>query len=67
MFNGNDPPPSNGDVALIQRLEHVVATDQSMQEIERWLSDQPWVEDVWTEDYVLKTNPPRRVLRPSFA
>jgi hypothetical protein len=39
-----------------------VASARSIEEIEQWLGAQSWVENVWAEGYILKTNPPRRVL-----
>lgn len=56
------PTRPDGDAALIQRLQRVVSQARSIQEIEDWLRAQAWVEDVRTEDYILKSNPPRRVL-----
>jgi hypothetical protein len=43
-----------------ERLAPVIASAQSLAEIEAWLASQPFVVSVELADYLLKSNPPQR-------
>jgi len=55
--------PEEELVQLGRSVARAAEEGKTLVELERWLREQPWIESLDTDDYVIETDPPQKEYR----